>query len=521
MIATGRFLARCASLSVLVMSCRQAPADTDAQTADAATLEVAEVPDAPDGAMADGAPEDVVADVAAEVASSSSVTWLATELLGRPSAEGVTLNLVPANDAEAYVELGTAPDVYAVQTAPQSSPAGEPLVFDVNGLTGNTRYFYRVRFRAPGEAAFAALAPHSFHTARPPGETFVFTVQADSHMDDKSSVAIYHQTLQNALAAQPDFHIDLGDTFMCEKHSAPLQAEVKPAPDLQTVITRYLYERQHFGLIAHSTPLFLVNGNHEGEIGYLNDGTPNNLAVWTTLARKRYFPNPQANPTYTTPQGAEPIVGQRQHPYAWQWGDALFVALDPFWFTKSQVKQGNRWTWTLGKAQYDWLRATLEASNAKYKFVFAHHIVGGTDSASRGGIEMAPFFEWGGKEADGTYTFDKNRPGWGKPIHQLFVDTHVSAFFHGHDHVFVRQELDGVVYQEVPQPSATNTANGAQLATEGGYVAGTILSSSGHMRITVAPDQAKVEYVRTWLPADAASGKQNGSVDNSYTIAPH
>ena len=460
---------------------------------------------------------DAIADAAPPIA----VTWLAPELLGRPTATGVTLSVVPETDVEAYVEYGTAPDVYTAQTTVQMSPAGEPLVVELSGLLADIRYHYRVRYRAPGQTAFLARDAHTFHTARAPGQTFQFTMQADSHLDENSNLDLYHQTLQNVAAEQPDFHIDLGDTFMCEKHQAPLQAEVKAAADLQTVVTRYLYERGHFGLMAHSTPLFLVNGNHEGEIGYLNDGTPNNLAVWTTLARKRFYPNPEPNGWYTSPAGAEPVVGQRQHPYAWTWGDALFVVLDPFWFTKSQVKQGNRWTWTLGKAQYDWLRATLEGSHAKYKFVFAHHIVGGKDPASRGGVEMAPYFEWGGQEVDGTYTFDKNRPGWGKPIHQLFVDTQVSAFFHGHDHVYVRQERDGVVYQEVPQPSAANTGNGAQLATEGGYLAGTILSSSGHLRVTVAPDKATVEYVRTWLAKDESATKKNASVDHAYTILPH
>ena len=453
-----------------------------------------------------------------DIPVSTANAWLATELLGRPTASGATLNIVPATDLEAYVEFGTVAGVYSGQTAPQAQPTGEPMVFEIEGLVPDTRYSYRVRFRAPGQSDFLARAERSFHTARPPGSTFVFTIQADSHMDDKSSAEIYERTLALAAAAQPDFHIDLGDTFMCEKHSQAMVAEIKPAADLQTVVARYLQERHYFGLLAHSSPLFLVNGNHEGEAGWLNDGTPNNLAVWTTLSRKRYYPNPEPNQMYTAPSGAEPTVGLRQHPYAWQWGDALFVVLDPFWYTKTVSKQQNRWNWTLGKPQYDWLRATLEGSQAKFKFVFAHHIVGGNDAQSRGGIEAAPYFEWGGQELDGSDTFAKNRPGWGKPIHQLFVDTHVSAFFHGHDHVYVRQELDGVVYQELPQPSATNTTNGAQLAKEAGYVAGTILSSAGHLRVTVTPSKATIAYVRTWLPKDENATHVNGSIDDSIEI---
>ena len=36
--------------------------------------------------------------------------------------------------------------------------------------------------------------------------------------------------------------------------------------------------------------------------------------------------------TSSAPSFDDPVVGARQHPYAWRWGDALFVALDaPIW----------------------------------------------------------------------------------------------------------------------------------------------------------------------------------------------
>ena len=70
----------------------------------------------------------------------------------------------------------------------------------------------------------------------------------------------------------------------------------------------------------------------------------------------------------------------------------------------------------------------------------------------RGGAEAASYFEWGGNNASGTYEFDTKRPGWEAPIHQLFKDNGVSAYFHGHDHQYVYETRDGIVYQEVPQP---------------------------------------------------------------------
>ena len=61
-------------------------------------------------------------------------------------------------------------------------------------------------------------AVFSFHTARAPGRTFTFTVTADSPLDENTDPVVYQRTLANALADKPDFHIELGDTFMTEKH---------------------------------------------------------------------------------------------------------------------------------------------------------------------------------------------------------------------------------------------------------------------------------------------------------------
>ena len=103
-------------------------------------------------------------------------------------------------------------------------------------------------------------------------------------------------------------------------------------------------------------------------------------------------------------------------------------------------------------------QSTLAASTAKYKFVFSHNLVGGWNyngaGAMRGGIEAARYSEWGGYNLDGTYGFTKYRPSMAMPLHQLLLKYNVTAFFHGHDHLYAHQQLDGIHYQEVPQPSA-------------------------------------------------------------------
>jgi hypothetical protein len=297
-----------------------------------------------------------------------------------------------------------------------------------------------------------------------------------------------------------------------------LTAVSQTAPDQATVDARYRYERVNFGSLAHSAPLFLVNGNHEGESGWLTTSDADNVAIWAARARLQYFENPVPDGFYTGDSMQEPLVGQRASWYAWQWGDALFVVLDPFWNSTAQPGR-DAWTLTLGERQYKWLADTLASSPATFKFVFIHNLVGGLDGQMRGGIEAAPFFEWGGRNQDGTSGFEQRRPGWAMPIHQLLVRYGVTAMFHGHDHVYAKQDLDGVVYQEVPQPSAINSASGPNLAAAYHYATGTILSSSGHLRVTVGPDRVTVQYVRAWLPKDETAQRRNGQVDDTWSVS--
>ena len=159
-------------------------------------------------------------------------------------------------------------------------------------------------------------------------------------------------------------------------------------------------------------------------------------------------------------------MGESENYYAYTWGDALFVVLDVYRYDSETSAKPDNWEWTLGQTQYDWLKTTLETSNSKYKFVFAHHVSG----EGRGGIVQAKKFEWGGYEADGTtYGFTKNRPNMAKPIHQLFVDNKVNIFFQGHDHLFAHEVMDGIVYQEVPMPSDSTYQIG-MLANADAYV---------------------------------------------------
>ncbi len=424
-------------------------------------------------------------------------------ILGRPTTNSIAASLFAKSDLQITLAYGTAPGVYSTQTNPINLKAAVPQTIELSNLTADTEYYYTILTNG------APSTEHSFHTARPAGNSFTFTIDADPHnRDPRFSGELYATTLGNVLADQPDFHINLGDTFMTEKVQARSYAVAE---------STFTDMRPYFGLLGADVPLFLVNGNHEGELGWLfTSAQDKDLPVWSTQLRELYYPNPVPNSFYTGASSKDAALGaSRDGYYAWKWGDAQFIVLDPFWYTApkpSPSDYNNNWNWTLGKEQYDWLKTTLETSNSKYKFVFIHNLVGGINTDGRGGIEAVPNFEWGGKNADGSYGFDAQRPGWGVPIHQLFVQNHVNAVFHGHDHVFVKQELDGIVYQECPQPSNTQPDN-TNLAAEAGYVAGDIIPGSGHLRLKVTSAQVTVEFVRAYLP-----GQQNGQVVYSYTI---
>ncbi len=402
--------------------------------------------------------------------------------LGRPEASQVTATVLAYESLEGWFDYAGRRSVLVVL------PAAVPVSVVLDGLQPDTPYPYRFHYRRPGAAGFEESAVHSFHTRRKPGSTFTFAVQADSHLDENTDTSVYRQTLENIVAAKPDFLVDLGDTFMTDKHR----------PDFRDAFRQYVAQRYYFGLPGPSVPLFLVLGNHDGE-----DGSRMEMAAWSLDLRTRYFPNPRPDGFYTG--NPEPFEDY----YAWEWGDALFIVLDPFRPTTGRGSEDN-WYWTLGTPQYNWLKRTLEGSRARFRFVLLHHPTGAKDQPIRGGVEAALYNEWGGRNADGTDGFAAHRPGWAMPVHQLLVKHGVSIIFHGHDHLYAREVLDGVVYQEVPQPGNPR-AGVPRSAEEYGYTHGGVLGGAGYLLVRVSATEAAVDYV-------LAGPRENGRVAASYLV---
>jgi len=442
-------------------------------------------------------------------AAGDTVKFICNELIGRPTGNSVVVNICTDKNIDAYIEYGFQKNNFVFQTSVNSYQGNIPFNIQISNLSSGFTYYYRLRYRITGTSQFLARAERAFKTAKPKGTSFSFAIEADPHFDNFTDPELVKLTFKNIESSNPDFVFDLGDTFMCEKLQNPTQ---------DSITYRHLLLRSYFDLICHSIPLYLVIGNHEGELGWLLNGTANNLAVQTSNTRLKYFPNPLPDAFYSGNTKSEPFVGLRQNYYSWEWGNALFVVLDPYWYTlvKPNTHVDN-WSWTLGPEQYLWFKNTLQNSNAKFKFVFAHQIIGGSSTDGRGGTEAVPYYEMGGKNSDGSWGFINKRPNWEMPIHQLMAANHVSAFFHGHDHFYGKQQLDGIIYQEVPQPGNPNYRTPGP-AADYGYVTGTILPCSGYIKVSVGETSAVVDYIRSYLPSVQNQDRVNGSISDSYTI---
>lgn len=418
-------------------------------------------------------------------------------ILGRPTQRTITASILFDQQTYYALEYGKGPGVYTLMTPERIAAAGQPEEAEMDKLETNTTYYYRVRYRTTVNSGYQYSPIYSFHTPRAAGSGFTFTIESDEHLYDKKGIpSIYKICLANQAADKPDFMLSLGDIFG-DDHN-PFDITSAELAEL------HLAYRPYLGTITHSIPFYISLGNHEGENDYyFGQNAGNNLCVWGTQWRKFYYPNPYPNDFYSGNTQQEPYgIGHPENYYAWTWGDALFVVLDAYRDQSDTTPKPKGWDWSLGKPQYDWLTRTLETSRAKYKFVFAHHMLG----QGRGGIVNAKLFEWGGYEQNRTdYTFTQKRPGWPKPIHKLFVDNGVTIFFQGHDHVFAYEELDGVGYLAVPMPSDSTYMIG-KLANADTYTANA-MEGTGHIRVNVSPTCVKAEFVRAYLPADTLLGK--------------
>ena len=464
-------------------------------------------------------------------------------ILGRPTDTSIVVHVLAEEGTEVSVEYGEAPERLSQSTASTAASADGTAAVAITELAPDRRYYYRVTYMDTD--GNRAGDEHSFRTQRSKGATFSFGVQGDSHPERRRSMYhpdLYARTMRLVADAQPDLYFMLGDDFSISPQVPDFFQGDRSLLTQKFVDDIYINQRRFLGLMANSTALFPVNGNHEEARRSLLGTVLHDVAIFAGRARNRLFPVPTPDEFYSGNPEPVPGIGLLGDYFAFEWGDALFVSLDPYWHSTRVTEgigggnggmaagmgsnppwseivdewraltrpTGNLWDATIGDAQYEWFKATLEESDAEHKFVFTHHILG----TGRGGIERATKYEWGGYTDDGEWEFDTQRPNWELPIHQLMVENGVTIFFQAHDHIFAHQELDGVVYQSVPNPADdTYTAR-----NRNAYLSGGVLDNSGHLNVTVSPENVRVDYVRSYLPEHEVGSRRHGDVNYSYTV---
>jgi predicted phosphodiesterase len=264
--------------------------------------------------------------------------------------------------------------------------------------------------------------------------------------------------------SNPDFSVNLGD--MLDFHPFGFNS---PPPDGLYTRLGYLNYRRLLGDALGNASHFVVIGNWDGENG---DFTAEEIQR-SRQQRLRYAPGPGPG---TYPQGGS----EHEDYYAFAWGDALFVVLNVMTYTPTthllSTSPGVADDWTLGDAQLQWLRTTLEEATSKWRFLLIHHAVGGA-----AGDAANSAYGRGGGQAAGI--------GEQAVVHELMLQHDVQIFFYGHDHVFTDMVVDGIHYT---LPGSAG-APWKFVTAETGYTE--YWSDSGHARVHVGPARVEVELV--------------------------
>jgi hypothetical protein len=479
---------------------------------------------------------------------------IAKEIVSRVTDTSAVINCISIIPLDMKVEYTLASDTqWDSSTTSEGVTVLSPRYGDyhvieetLSHLSPNAHYKYRILFRKHGVGEFIISDEvHTFYTQRSEGTSFVFTVEADSHIpffvSNTSSadftgciayspwfIQLYQSGIQAIDDENADFHINLGDWG---------SGEYTVGITKEAAMLRYIRFRQYQGMRAW--PMYFVLGNHEGENpARYKDLYPDNMGA----GRKTVIPNPTRDGGKVERFYKNP--GNRDSYYAWEWGNALFIVLDPFGYNKKNIDE-DAWNWTLGETQYNWLWNVLSRSKKRFKFVFIHHLVGGKPNVpwnyGKGGIEYVkhsvagnPTFEWGGENEAGEYEYisggrrDTAGGQWTHgSIHEMFIAHFVTAVFKGHDHVYVEQELDGIKYITCPTLGRGSNRD-AMYGDVGGfyesgdYSKGTKVNNYGYIRVAVDPDEVTISYIGNIRDVDINDDNfttyQQGEVRRSFSI---
>ena len=390
-------------------------------------------------------------------------------MLGRPTQTSVTLNLVTGERAVAcYLEYGKVKgkDVKDwIRTETVNLAAGSVGEIKIQNLLPDSLYNYRL-YGSLKDEDYKVVTSKSFRTQRTESVPFSFAIASDSHLTPfhQDRLDILTQVSSTVLTKKPEFMFLLGDNIQTfSSHGGPMTEE-RFGPILYSIL------RKGLGELPESVPVFVANGNWEGENGWHSEKE----RAWARQARMAFMPAPNED---TYPEG-----GNRDEDFfGFTWGDVLCLVLNVTGYTPVDHVLGSSVgkpdDWTLGDKQKSWLYEQLSGSKARWKLLFMHHTVGGN-----AGDDMNSRYGRGGGRAAKT--------GEQALVHDWMLKFGVNALFYGHDHVFTDIEVDGIHYVCVGSAGAPWKFTTAETGYEKYW------TPSGFTHVEVNEDSLKISFIR-------------------------
>jgi len=358
------------------------------------------------------------------------------------------------------------------------------LELELTDLAPGTTYYYRVLARK-SQDDWQPRALHSFRTRPARGETFRFGIFADPHRSlkhvDNKHWPEWSQLIAAMQAEQVDFVFDLGDTWCVTK---PSEAPVyKHLHELYANVMRPT--RNGFQAYAGVSKLcadcgyYQARGNHEG----ISDFEVNPARSMLRAIMKQFVPNPSGT---TYPQGGSQDSDYDQGYFAFEWGDALFIALDVVKYKDSRKVRKSPARYHIGEDQLAWLTSVLQNSTARWKLLFAHHLFGGACSYGRGGAAWAQRHE--------------------QAQIQALCEQYGAHYIYGHDHLMASEFANGVLYYcagcawGLQFPYGTSNHVDFDVAYPNGFTSTSCKSkpsacdNNGYTVVEVSADQVLIQY---------------------------
>ncbi|MBN2448348.1 MAG: metallophosphoesterase [Phycisphaerae bacterium] len=456
----------------------------------------------------------------------------APEALFRPTGVGCTVHWEPNGAVEARILAGPSEDELAVvyQTTSDS-----PTEVVIDGMLADSELYIHCMYRREG-SEWVSKPIRKLRTARASGQIYRVALIADAHVygcvQHEQRMRNLRETILKVVADRPDFAVFLGD-----EAGVHYLDDALGEMSLDNAMARWLQWRTTYAGLLAAVPSFMTLGNHEGEAGfYQHRQTAGCYQRWGATARKRYCLNPLAT---TYPEGGENDGWQDssesdaagncangncsplQNYYAWTWGDALFVVLDVHRYTRiGKSTPAVAEQWTLGASQMRWLERVLASSQARWKFVVAHHLVGGS-KWNLSGDNPAPNYAYGRGGARYARVGEQSR------VTELMKRYGARFFLYGHDHMFAHQQAEDLHFVCCGRPTFLNPRWWASSGWREAYgdVAARdphdFYAALGYTRLTILPERVLVEYVRTGTDPEHAENVETaeGEIVHSFEVA--